>query len=234
MSVVAGVDGCRGGWVVALADERGPLDVRVVATFAEILALAERPLVIAIDIPIGLLDAAEAGGRECDRIARGLLRGPRACSVFSPSIRAALGIDDFPAACETSRASSPARIRISLQTFHIRSKVKQVDDEMTPKLQDRVVEVHPELAFFAMNGERPMAHGKKSGEGRRERAALLARGGMLARDGTVPRVDRAAIDDVIDALAACWTARRVLRGEAVRVPERPARDARGLRMEIWR
>jgi hypothetical protein len=39
--------------------------------------------------------------------------------------------------------------------------------------------------------------------------------------------------DVVDALAAAWTARRIADGEAQRIPELPEKDARGLRMEMW-
>jgi hypothetical protein len=40
--------------------------------------------------------------------------------------------------------------------------------------------------------------------------------------------------NLLDAMAACWTAERVLRGVAVRLPARPPRDSRGLRMESVR
>jgi predicted RNase H-like nuclease len=41
-------------------------------------------------------------------------------------------------------------------------------------------------------------------------------------------------DDVLDAMAVCWTAERVLRKKEIRVPGEPVRDSRGLRMEIVR
>src|SRR5207248_11510271 len=73
---LAGVDGCRAGWVVA-ADS----GAFVAASFAEILA--ERFDLVLIDIPIGLPD----GPRACDLGARVLL-GPRRSSVFpAPSRR---------------------------------------------------------------------------------------------------------------------------------------------------
>ncbi len=42
----------------------------------------------------------------------------------------------------------------------------------------------------------------------------------------------AAPDDLLDAVAAAWTARRVVEGIAERLPAEPAMDRRGLRMEI--
>jgi predicted RNase H-like nuclease len=41
------------------------------------------------------------------------------------------------------------------------------------------------------------------------------------------------IDDLLDALVLTRTAERHLRGNAVCLPEKPPRDARGLKMEIW-
>ena len=46
------------------------------------------------------------------------------------------------------------------------------------------------------------------------------------------RLNYAQADDVLDAVAAAWTALRVWYGTGVRMPERPALDARGLAMEI--
>jgi predicted RNase H-like nuclease len=40
-------------------------------------------------------------------------------------------------------------------------------------------------------------------------------------------------DDVLDACACLVTARRIRRDDAIRLPLEPARDARGLAMEIW-
>jgi predicted RNase H-like nuclease len=42
----------------------------------------------------------------------------------------------------------------------------------------------------------------------------------------------AAPDDLLDAVAAAWTARRLVEGVAERLPAEPAVDRRGLRMEI--
>jgi predicted RNase H-like nuclease len=88
---VAGVDGCRAGWVVVLRDRQtGAARARVVRDFAAVLGLPEAPAAIAIVVPIGLPDFALPGGRACDRGARALLPS-RASSVFSAPSRAALG-----------------------------------------------------------------------------------------------------------------------------------------------
>jgi predicted RNase H-like nuclease len=175
---VAGVDGCRAGWVIALHDlARRTLAVRVVRAFSSVLALAEAPAVVAVDMPIGLLDAAVRGGRECDRQARALLGSPRRSSVFAPPVRAALAATTHAAACEANRASSGDCVGVTRQAFGIAGKLKEVDDAMTPALQGRVVEVHPELSFLAMAG-RPARRAARPARLRRvhERAGARPRG----------------------------------------------------------
>ncbi len=231
----AGVDGCGAGWVVALVDlARGATTLRVVATLADVLALAEAPVAVGLDMPIGLLDAAEQGGREADRQARGLLGWPRRNSVFSPPARSALAAKTFPLACAANRASSSIGVGVTQQSFGLFEKLNEVDALATPDVQARVFEVHPELSFYEMAGCKPMVHHKKAVGGRDERLNVLYAFGLLPQDATVPVVSGAGSDDVLDALAACWTANRLRLGHAVRVPDNPPVDARGLRMEIWR
>ena len=133
--------------------------------------------IVAIDIPIGLLDAAVPGGRDCDKLARSFL-GPRRNSVFSPPVRPMLGASGYEDAKERSRSSSPHGIALSKQCYATREKIVEVDQLMTPELQGHVVEVHPEVSFTAMNGGalRRSARRAEEVEGR-----ARASGGTAAR-----------------------------------------------------
>jgi predicted RNase H-like nuclease len=91
--------------------------------------------------------------------------------------------------------------------------------------------VHPELSFWEMAGGRAAKHGKKSAAGRTERTRLLSHAGFNV---PVTPPSGAAMDDVLDALAACWTAQRIRDGEAICVPAKPRRDRHHLRMAVWR
>jgi predicted RNase H-like nuclease len=102
MERIAGVDGCRQGWVVVERDAAGAVGVRVEVDIGSVLC-DQGLAVVAIDIPIGLLDAAEPGGRECDRQARTLLGAGRASSVFSPPVRSVLSASGYEDAKERSR-----------------------------------------------------------------------------------------------------------------------------------
>ena len=209
-----GVDGCRGGWL-AVPLEGGEATVH--PTFADLLR-AEPDATLAVDVPIGLLDEGRTGDRACDKEARRLLGWPRRASVFPPPLRHRLA--------QTRRPPE-----MSVQSFNILPKIREVDALMTPALQARCVEAHPELAFATLAG-RPMRHPKRRAEGNaeRRRALALVPGRPFARLPTVPR--GAAMDDLLDACALAWTARRVAEGLSLRVPGPPPVDSRGLRMEI--
>src|SRR5215470_12049119 len=139
--LLAGVDGCRAGWVVVVArcdaQDAQEHQVHICARFDDVLCLEPAPAVIAVDMPIGLLAAPQPGGRDCDRLARRLL-GRRASSVFTPPPRPLLEATHY----EQVRGHG-----LSIQAFNIMAKMREVDRVMTAALQQRVYEAHPELAF---------------------------------------------------------------------------------------
>jgi len=233
--LVAGVDGCRAGWLVVLVDEQGrpnpSSQVRLCTEFEEILSLFPAPDAIAVDIPIGLLDRPQRGGRVCDQQARRLL-GRRACTVFSPPSRQVLGATCY----EDVRAQG-----LSIQAYGILSKIREVDRLMTPELQKVIHEAHPELAFTALAGH-PMRFNKTTPRGHQERLCALERAPRhffqgirrLFVDGLKTFTRRqVAPDDVLDACALAYTAFRIANGKAQRLPLHPVVDPRGIRMEIW-
>jgi len=115
-------------------------------------------------------------------------------------------------------------------------KLLEVDAWVNSGLQERVKEVHPELSFYELNVRRPMGYGKKTPAGLDERRRLLRGagfGGVISGIGEYSRSD-VREDDVLDACVACWSAARILKGDAVCIPAKPASDSRGLRMEILR
>jgi len=190
------------------------------ACFVDALAALPADTVVAIDMPIGLVDEHRPGGREADRAARTEL-GPKRNSVFSAPPRSVLG----------ARTLSEARRqggRLTLQTLNLLPRIEDVDRVMTPALQGRVFEVHPELSFAAMDGGRPVMAPKRTARGASERLALLARAGVPVPE----RPPDAALDDLLDACALVWSAGRIARGEARRVPDTVAYDGRGLRMDV--
>jgi predicted RNase H-like nuclease len=231
---VAGADGCRGGWLCVIRRADPPFEAQLFLTNAlvDILNHPAAPKVIAIDIPIGFPERIAGAGRKCDSAARKGL-GKRACTVFSAPARAVLEKADYPAACAAASASSDPPRKISQQMFHILKKICEVDAIMTPALQVRIYECHPEVSFWAMNVRVPLVEPKKKREGLDERRRLLAAQGYSKDFLSRPlRGVNAGADDLLDACACAWTAARILKGEAIRFPDAPPLDAKGLRMEI--
>lgn len=225
---VAGVDGCPGGWLMVHAEASERLRISHVAIapdFAGVLAGTEQCAAVAIDVPIGLMDATM---RLADREARRAL-GRRASCVFPSAIRPVLGIRDYYEACNVSFAVQGKRIPRRAFTLGLRSH--EVDQLMSPELQQRVVEVHPEISFWALNGRQAVPEPKRTGAGEHERLQLLVT--VFDDDlGSLEPPAGAARDDLYDACAAAWTAARHARGEAKRLPPGPPVDGHGLRMEI--
>ena len=231
---VAGVDGCPDGWLYVLEAGPGHLETGVAPDVAALIGRLPDTTVVAIDVPIGLTDA---GQRACDRAARRLLGRPRSSSVFSAPIRAVLDIRTYREASDAHRRADGRGM--SRQSFGIMSKIREIDLHLrTLPASDRarMHEAHPEVSFSLWNGGRPMRHAKKLLEGRAERHALIE----SIWPGAVTRLEaqlaettaRCAPDDLLDAMAALWTARRVRDGTATSLPAEAPTDGAGLRMAI--
>jgi predicted RNase H-like nuclease len=239
---VAGVDGCRGGWICVLwePDAAEPARVLLASSFTGLLDLPEAPAVIAVDMPIGLPAVAAKGGRACDNAARRNL-GDRQSALFAVPARAAVAESDYAKACAAALANSEPPRKVSKQCFNLFGKIRELDALMTPDLQSRVFECHPETAFWAMNGRRPLTEPKKVKSqpyppGLKLRRQLLESAGFSAaflEGSRFPR-SRAGADDLLDACACAWTAARIRDGVAICFPEEASEtDVRGLRMAIW-
>ena len=235
---IAGLDGCRGAWAGALLDLDDP-DRHRCALFPDVAALLdapEQPLVIGIDVPIGLPDRIVGGGRAADVAARTKL-GPARSSVFPMPPRAAVYASDYDTAKALSRAASDPPFAPSIQGYNIFRYVRAVDTLLRarPELRDRIHEVHPEVAFHALNGDRPIGLPKK---GRNARLGLDRRRELLSAAGLPAALLEARVkgvpeDDHLDALAALVVAQDIAAGRARPLPDPPAQDGNGLPVVIW-
>ncbi len=217
---VLGVDGWRGAWVGALLEGRS----------VSLLALPDVPAVlavpgvdvVAIDMPIGLSDD---GSRACDVEARRRL-GRAGSSVFPAPVRPVLGAADYAHACRLSvEASGKA---LSRQAWNLVPAIRALDEALGDPPLERVVEVHPELAFRCLH--RSVADPKVTARGTMQRLAALrpdmdVDGALADAPAGVPMVD------ALDACAAAWSARRITDGVAECLGD-GATDARGRPLRI--
>lgn len=232
MPWLAGVDGCKAGWFRACRHTgTGKLRFDLLASVEDLVETWPRPKIVALDMPIGLL---ETGVRACDTAARRLL-GARHVCVFSPPTRAALAARGHAEARRLNDAICGRKI--SVQAWNLFPKLRAVDAALRAdaRLGHRIVEVHPEVSFAEWNGGTPIRHPKRKAPGRAARESLaqawlgpdviaLARGDRLRKD--------VADDDLLDAIACLWTAHRIDAGAAISLPEPPERDAHGLPVRI--
>ncbi|MDJ0931626.1 DUF429 domain-containing protein [Breoghania sp.] len=237
--LVAGVDGCPGDWIAVMREIGPDFSPRfaLFRQFTDLLALSPAPAIFAIDMPIGLAERSGPGERGPESCACPHL-GERQSPVFSVPTRAAVMCEDYREACTAALATSEPPRKVSKQAFNLFPKIREIDALMTPELEVHVFEVHPELGFWRLNGERPMSLPKMirsqgSIPGIEERRTLLERFGFPADFWHQPPPSGVGADDLVDAAVNSIIAKRILKGEAQSFPPEPERDAGGLRMAIW-
>ena len=200
---VAGIDGCRKGWVAVVLRD-GRFDAVVDAPSIE--ALRSRLDVDAwgIDMPIGMLPDRF---RTTDGLAKKML-GRRHSTIFPVPPRPVVECADKAQArqlCVSLTGKS-----FSEQAWNIFGPILEVDravaDGWTP------YEIAPELAFAAMAGE-VVNEPKRTAAGRQRRIELLQAEGIELADE--------ATEDSIDASAVAWSTARVVAGEATQIPDPP-------------
>lgn len=232
-AAVAGADGCPAGWLcVSCRGSFERSEARIVPDAAALLHLPAR--VIAIDMPIGLDAIMAPGGRDVDLAARrflacraGGLRGTSS-RVFNAS-RQMIGL--LGLGYHAANARLPEGGRFSKQAFNIAAKIADLD--RTISKDGSVWEVHPEVSFAAMTGR--TLPPKKSPAGRAERRAALTGLGFPLDDlaAALGRKSRRwGADDLLDACAEAWSARRIAAHDHATLPDPPLRDATGHRMAI--
>jgi predicted RNase H-like nuclease len=237
---LAGIDGCAGGWLAAFVRPKGDeVQLRMMPRFAEVLSAKDAPGVIAVDMPIGLPERTGPGGRAAENCVRPLLAA-RQSSVFSVPSRAAIYADDYRDACHIALATSEPPRKVSKQLFNIVPKIREIDASLraAPDAARRVFEVHPEVAFWRLNGECALTEPKKIKSrpyepGLALRRRLLLAAGLPASVVNAAAPKGAAVDDLLDALACAVVARRIHAGLAQPFPNPPPRDTFGLTMAIW-
>jgi predicted RNase H-like nuclease len=224
MDTVLGVDACKAGWVgITWTGEK--TEAHFAKHIAELADLAGDVAITAVDMPMGLTDH---GFRRADQEARTFL-GARRSSVFMTPVRATLDATSHEQANAINRAHGQKGM--SIQTYSLLENIRKVDAWRRTD-PGRVVEVHPEVSFVQL-ADGPLVS-KKTWTGAIQRRRLLESAGIFLPDDLGEAGLRAAIDDVLDAAVAAWTARRVLDGTADPLPAEPEPVSNGDTAAIWR
>jgi predicted RNase H-like nuclease len=219
---VVGVDAAGAhGWLAVVVDDHGFVAARL-GRLADVIGWAEPVDVIGIDIPVG---DVPGGVRRADVEARRFV-GPRRASVFPTPPAEILAAATYA----EGNASLAARgvPQVSKQAWNLVPRM--VEAAALAGADGRIHEVHPEVSFREMAGE-PLAWSKKSWNGLMLRRRLLGAAGIELPD-IVPAVAGAVADDLVDAAAVGWSARRIAAGTARTFPD-PPEEGDGRRVAIW-
>lgn len=211
----------RHGWLAVVVDDSGFVAARC-GTAAEVIEWAGPVDAIGVDIPIGHVDG---GSRRADVEARAFV-GPRSSSVFAAPRPEVLDAESYVDANQILTALGVPKL--SRQAWNLVPRVVEVT--AIARSDRRVVEVHPEVSFAVMAGQ-PLLWSKKSWNGLQQRRRLLVSAGIVLPDGS-ESLAGVVTDDVVDAAAAAWSARRVANGTARTFPDRPERSD-GRPVAIW-
>jgi predicted RNase H-like nuclease len=241
--VFVGVDGCRAGWFAVFLEGGYENACRwKVELFLKFSCLVDflnnnyghaDPLVL-IDIPIGLKYGG-SGERLSDTGARSVLKA-RKSSIFPVPCREAIYAETYEKACEINERLTGKRI--SKQAWNIVPKIRDVDGFLieNENFREKVREVGPEICFQSFAGF-PMKHPKKEVEGFLERKEALCNVCTFADEvieyafSKYRRKDLAK-DDILDALAAAFTAKIGSEHGFVYVPQEPETDGKGLKIQM--
>ncbi len=214
---VVGVDGAESRWV-AVSLRGGRVErVLLVEKLATLPEAFPDAAYFAVDVPMRLWRDRY---REVDAELRKRLPG-RGSTVFDAPPLDALAREGYAEA--KAWAQRFATKGFSVQSWGLRDKIIEAS-AFVERVGERALEVHPEASFAQMNGGPPLREAKRTWNGAAKRHALLTAVGIALPDALEGGAGEAAVDDVLDATAAAWTAQRRLRGEAeaVRVSGEPA------------
>ncbi|MFD8862916.1 DUF429 domain-containing protein, partial [Streptomyces sp. NPDC059590] len=174
-----GVDACPGGWVAVTLREGRFAGADRDAALAALLARVPAAAVVAVDMPLGLL---ETGWRRAEELAIRQV-APHRARVFPVPPRAVWEESGYDAANECCRRLTGSGL--PRQSWGLAVKLREAN--ACREGGDRsLYEVHPEVSFAAMNGGRPVAWSKKSWNGQVQRRR---RGGT--RTAPAPPASRA-------------------------------------------
>ena len=230
---IAGADGCKKGWFrISMEIRTAQLRFDCLENAEELLTRSPTPIILGLDMPIGL---SSLKPRVCDKKARECLDPAKKSSVFPAPIRPILLEKEYTEACTISKKISDRKI--SKQTFYLLPKIRQVDSllQKTKKYRDKIIEVHPEVSFWAWAKKKHLKYNKKTPEGRLERLKLINDyfgNASFKNARNCFQKQEVADDDILDAFATLWTAYRWQKKQAKNLPEIPEIDQTGLPMRI--
>ncbi len=229
-SICIGVDGCRGGWIVAILNQ-GKLIIKKYNSLEAIIDDYEKFDGFLIDMVIGLPSNKEQ--IRPDIYARKIIK-ERTSTIFPAPCRQAVYVGTVSQAYnENERVLGK---KFTPLTVGIIPKIREVDTFLQENIQYKNViqESHPEVCFARLNG-RTVLSKKSELEGIEERICILSKyitGVSQSHIKLYAKNLKCDMDDVIDAICLAVSANLFEQGAYERIPELPMIDETGLRMQM--
>jgi len=228
-----GIDGCRGGWAVAIL--RGnQLSFSIEKTFFDCKKFTQSSKLTFVDMPIGLTNAV--WGRICEAEARKDIPTNYKSSIFTCPCLSAVYSETFEDANQAQRKITGKGL--SIQAWNITKKIKEIDLLMKAKKMSftNIYESHPEICFSLLNNGVYLSK-KKTKEGIRERIELLERHSPIQDilDSTLTGTKRSTvmIDDLLDAACLAVSAQKAFRNNLCFYPkDKTQLNEEGLNIQI--
>ncbi|MFL2848307.1 MAG: DUF429 domain-containing protein [Coraliomargaritaceae bacterium] len=199
-----GIDGCRGGWIIAWLKSDHSAEIHYRKTLRPFLKEVPKQAIILIDMI--LYKAGHKVPRQFDHYAKSQL-GKWHSRVFPAPPQEALIAQDYPDACQRSQSVSGKKI--SKQCYNLFAKIREANDLGIP--EEQLIEYHPEIAFKQLNQNTIIEASKKTELGRSLRQTLIE--GHLKHYPSTPLKPKAKRtpsfwqpDDLLDALALALVA----------------------------
>jgi predicted RNase H-like nuclease len=217
--LIIGIDGCKSGWFSVWENQDKSIHSSVFSNLNELKNFFknESQLIVGIDMPVVL---SEVIPRQADQLARKLL-SKKASSVFTAPTPEMLDQPNYEKASLVSKKHFGKSM--SLQSWYLFPKIKDVQT-MIHHEDMQIYEIHPELSFRAMNNEQVILESKKSPEGFAIRNSLLS---MHFENFIFEEIRRQYArkdvmdNDILDALAVLWSAKRIQSNQASFLPKAP-------------
>ena len=229
MKNILGIDGSKSGWIGVKQNLNHEGSSEILFNNKLIDFLSPDIELIIIDMPVGLDNNIQQGGRLVDKEARKQLL-KRKSSIFNAPIRDVLKAKSYNEANSISKSKG---LGISKQSWNLVPKINELDQIMQIKIRPQIYESHPELCFQTMN-EDELRFSKKENLGIKERKKILIKNGFDRKflNKNLKKNKNYHPDDFLDACALSWTAKRVINQQNLNLPEDPEKDELGIIMQI--
>ena len=202
--VLAGVDGCKYGWVLVKFDGVKYSYGGIYKEFQSLIDENPEISKILIDIPIGLSSSNKL--RTLDKALRNKI-SRRSSSVFNAPCRKALLANNYHEAKEINKTIEGKGL--SKQTYFIQQKIHEVDCFLQANRNwlDYLLESHPEFCFFCLSGGKYLDK-KSTAFGVEQRKRILQKHIIEMDDVLHDALNNTLrkelkIDDVLDAMCLC-------------------------------